>query len=606
MDEITCVMKSDFVGLGDGFNFICVADFIQAPLGFHREQSERFHYSLRLHRFYAIIRLRGGRMENTNKTYSNNDIKKISLWSGNGIFLFLLILIMFVLNLNCLPGLFRSDEFFPPEAIYLLMLTCFMVCVLFGIFLMTPDFLRRNKTEDGIAVSANLRMFLLWLPIFICLMIQTVIFIVCTLLSQDFEMSVFVILSVGILLGILAYVWIIICSALLYASKLIRWYTAGLFVLNLAPIIIYTGCYQIYKASTFSPSGWSYPALYLNPFWQSLLIFRGTIPMVIFFVVGLAGIVGVSILVEKRIYCKAKMGVVSSVYKATVIILLSIILGIILSLGFLEKTQTSARFILVFLISSVLTALVMSYFTFRKDKSVFRTSIILSVVVVSALLIACGIPVVARRNAYNLPKPEEISSIKLSISEVGSVTLDKYFEECIDLNEKILKLIDEGRSQKKPTVSNSDALVEKYSEIKIINSSNSIRFEYKLNNGEYVHRRYNDLYGVDVEKYFIELYRSGVFAYALRQINSNRVRMSHYSGNDKVSDCTLSAKQAKTVLSTYCTELKKAPDSAFYEDCMYIEFSEAYEFGPVVIYVPKSFTETLNLVNSHFNSESKN
>jgi hypothetical protein len=36
MGEITCVVKSDFVGLGDGFNFICAADFIQATLGFHR------------------------------------------------------------------------------------------------------------------------------------------------------------------------------------------------------------------------------------------------------------------------------------------------------------------------------------------------------------------------------------------------------------------------------------------------------------------------------------------------------------------------------------------------------------------------------------------
>ena len=31
------VMKSDFVGLMDGFNFICGADFIQVTLGFHRE-----------------------------------------------------------------------------------------------------------------------------------------------------------------------------------------------------------------------------------------------------------------------------------------------------------------------------------------------------------------------------------------------------------------------------------------------------------------------------------------------------------------------------------------------------------------------------------------
>jgi len=42
MGEITCVMKSDFVGLMDGFNFICGADFIQATLGFHREKANDF------------------------------------------------------------------------------------------------------------------------------------------------------------------------------------------------------------------------------------------------------------------------------------------------------------------------------------------------------------------------------------------------------------------------------------------------------------------------------------------------------------------------------------------------------------------------------------
>ena len=46
MDEITCVMKSDFVGLGDGFNFICEADFIQATLGFHHEHKRTISLSL--------------------------------------------------------------------------------------------------------------------------------------------------------------------------------------------------------------------------------------------------------------------------------------------------------------------------------------------------------------------------------------------------------------------------------------------------------------------------------------------------------------------------------------------------------------------------------
>jgi len=49
-------LRSDEIAAAvGGFNFICVADFIQATLGFHREQSERFHLTLPFHRLYAII-----------------------------------------------------------------------------------------------------------------------------------------------------------------------------------------------------------------------------------------------------------------------------------------------------------------------------------------------------------------------------------------------------------------------------------------------------------------------------------------------------------------------------------------------------------------------
>ena len=52
MDEITCVMKSDFVGRTDGFDLICTADFIRALRGFHREHSERFHLIFQQIRYY--------------------------------------------------------------------------------------------------------------------------------------------------------------------------------------------------------------------------------------------------------------------------------------------------------------------------------------------------------------------------------------------------------------------------------------------------------------------------------------------------------------------------------------------------------------------------
>ncbi len=40
-------LRSDEIAAAvGGFNFICIADFIQATLGFHREQSAQFHYLL--------------------------------------------------------------------------------------------------------------------------------------------------------------------------------------------------------------------------------------------------------------------------------------------------------------------------------------------------------------------------------------------------------------------------------------------------------------------------------------------------------------------------------------------------------------------------------
>ena len=82
--------------------------------------------------------------------------------------------------------------------------------------------------------------------------------------------------------------------------------------------------------------------------------------------------------------------------------------------------------------------------------------------------------------------------------------------------------------------------------------------------------------------------------------------MSQYIANKIVSSCSLTDEQAKKVLATYCKELGNAPDSAFYEGCMYIKLPGVYESGGGVIYVPKSFTETRNIMKSYFDSESDN
>ena len=141
-------------------------------------------------------------MENTGKTKYvfrlTKNVKNICINSGGGIFIFLLLLVMLLMNPYCLPGLFRSDNFFQPDGIYSLMLSFLMICVLLGIILLTPHYLRNNKTEEGNEIPANLRIFSLWLPIFLCIMLQTAICIVCALISKHFNVSIFVILFVGV------------------------------------------------------------------------------------------------------------------------------------------------------------------------------------------------------------------------------------------------------------------------------------------------------------------------------------------------------------------------------------------------------------------------
>lgn len=546
----------------------------------------------------------GEDMENTGKTKYvfrlTKNVKNICINSGGGIFIFLLLLVMLLMNPYCLPGLFRSDNFFPPDGIYSLMLSFLMICVLLGIILLTPHYLRNNKTEEGNEIPANLRIFSLWLPIFLCIMLQTAICIVCALISKHFNVSIFVILFVGILLGILAYVWIIICSAVFYVSKLIRWYITGLSALYIAPIFIHNVCRVIYSATSITPYT-RFPEfiLYLNPVVSAPLIFRGAISMIIFFVLGIAGIIAVSIFIQKKRYNTEKIGIITLVYKKISILLLSVAFGLFWSRGFLDRTQLSAKFIISFLISTVLTALLLSYFAFRKDRLKFRMGIILSAVAVFFVVILCGIPALARMNAYKLPSPKEISSIRLVVGSFGAVDMDKYFEECNDLNLGLLKLTEEGKIEEKKTVTSSDPLLESFTDPILSACCRTINFEYTLKNGKRVYRSYSDLYGEAVEKYVIEFLKSDAFAYGLQKTKIENSQMLRYSGRNVVSRCSIPDYKIKELLEKYCEELKNAPDSAFYEGCLNINLSGNY-YTEGYLYVPRSFTETKKLVETYF------
>ncbi len=537
-------------------------------------------------------------MKNKQKSHQTFDsVRRICLSKNRIPFYIILALLFVILNIFSVPSLFTSgNDLFDTNDTPIILIVFMLIGFFILISIVTPFWLQKKNTEtidaDEPQSSAQLKILSLWVPFCIYIIAQMMVFGICEILSPQFNIPFIAILLSCVALCILIFVWIIICACLYFVVRSIHWYFIGFLALNFAPIIISWGCYKIYNVSPLVLYK-SWNPLNFNLFISLAALFGH--PIVLLLVLGI--IIGIFVYMWRREknHRTIILTAFSIVYKIIVIFLISLSGAFLLSSHFIGKNQISLNFIFCFLVVALSVAILLTFFTFRRNRLLLRTGITIFAVFVSSALILGVIPAKAQKDAFILPQKEEMESVELFLDSIETFEVDNHFEDCIDLHRVLLELFEEGYLP--------DKTEYPYKEPECIADLwENVNFYYKLKDGKILHREYRDLKDPAFDEFYIRFLKSDMYAYSLQKtkMENPEMRYFHY-GDDMGKWCELPESCVKELLKTYCDELKKADKSAFYEEYETIRLTGVYDFRDRIIYIPLSFTNTCNLATQYLN-----
>ncbi len=512
----------------------------------------------------------------------------------------ILSLLFFISNLFFVPFLFaRGNNYINADGLYIIFIGLSLTGVFILLSVMTPLCLMKINTgeSDGAVnrVSAQFKMLALWIPFCLYVIAQMLVFAICSLISPEFNIPLTSILLTCAALCVLVFIWIIICSCLYFAAKSVIWYFAGFLALNFAPIIISWGCHGVYYVSSFEPyNDW-------NPLDHNLFIVLGaSIQRPWIFLAVASVIIGLFVFswCLKKKCSETSLSAVSSVYKITVILAISLSVGFVLSRPFMTINKMSLLYVFCFSVIVLSVAASFAFLAFRKNKLKLRMGLTVLPIVVSCALILGGIPAKARYDAYILPDAEEIESVYFFLDSIESFETEEDFENCIELHKILLNLFKEGNLPDKQS--------QPYEEPECLADLwKVVLFNYKLKDGTYLSREYRHLVDPAFDSFYIEFLKSDTYLHSLQKTEPDNPGIRYfYSGNVYGMWCELSEDCMEELINTYCDELKNADESAFYEEFEVIELDGVYELSRR-IYVPLSFTNTRNLVKEYLNTYRK-
>lgn len=498
---------------------------------------------------------------------------------------------------------FSGDSFFEETDIYAIFVVFVLLGVLILLSIMTPLCLRKRTTEATDEAetlpSMHVKILSLWIPMCLHVTALMVLFGICGMLSPGFNMSLVTQLTTGIGLCGLLFIWTLSCAGLYYFANSGFWYYVGFLVLNFAPIMISLGCYSIYNVNPLVPhEEW-------NPLFFNLFVLSGTLllkPIVLFLVSGIT--FGIFACMGRRGRSSGRTSLVtfSVAYKMIVIFLVSLSAGFLLSSPLMGRNEISFihlffAYLFCFFIVTLPVAIFLVYCTFRKDKLRFRMGITILAVVVSSALILGVIPAICQNKAYMLPDKEEIERVELFLDSMEQFEVDEHLDDSLSLHQSLLDLFEEGYMPKRTHQPDEEAEC-------IADLWENVTIRYKLKDGKTFYRDYVGLKDPVFDEWYIGLLQSDMYAYSLQKTKIDEPVMRCEYG-DRPARCELSESCVKELLATYCSELKKADKSAFYEKCATIRLAGVYEKGDRFLYIPLSFTETQNLVTEYLDKDAE-
>lgn len=499
----------------------------------------------------------------------NSTVKRL-LCNEKRVPFYIFLAVLFVLyNIMGLPALFRSGGDLFDATDRLVLLTLFLLIGFLVLLSLTMPFRFRNVEGEETPPFWD-RIHSQCIPYCLCVAVQALLVKFC---SSKIHISILEIVIAAVAICALIYGWAFLCGCLYLLGGSVGWYFVGLFTLNIAPITISQGCYDIYNANPIAPhESW-------NPFnfYVFILLF------------GVFAAVFAVLLRKIKKIEKIVMTVFSNLYKIIMIFLVSLSIAFLFCKTSIEKGPVTLGLALAFTGTALVISSALVYFVFRNKKLILRIGVSTLAVVVFSALIFGFIPSSAQNKAFDLPKEEEVESVRIFLDSIETFEVDEHLGDCIAIHEDLLNLFEEGYMP--------DKTESAYKEPKCIADLwENANFHYQLKNGKSFSREYRRLKDPAFDEIYIKLMQSDMYAYSLKNVDLKKPRIETVG-----LYCELSENFVIDFLATYCEELKNADKSAFYERYDPIPFIGVYGSYKRIIYVPKSFTKTRTLLNEYVN-----
>ncbi len=526
-----------------------------------------------------------------NNLISFNSIKSLCFSKKFKTFHIVLAVCLALLNATLVRGLFsEGSEYMNSDGIYTIIILTLLMVVLVFLAIMIPYVLKKDveADEDNLKTGTGNKILSIWFASVLYVIAQTGLFLVCDVLSNEFNRSFVDQLLVSFTLCVIVFVWVMICSCIYILAQSVRWYFIGFITLNFAPIIIAQGCYDVYNCNPLVNHA-NYNPLTFNLFVMSGAALINSIVMLL--VVAVIAVV-IAILKHKvKKLFHINFDKVSVVYKSVIVFLVSLACGFLISHLGNSSVKITLGFVLSFVIVSLIAAVVFTYLSFRNNKPILHTCINAGTVVVSAALILTLIPARTQKAAYTLPDTQDIESVEIFLDSIETFEIDKHVDECLELHGDLLELFKDHLP---------DEVDEPYVEPKCVAEMwDNVRITYKLKNGKWFNREYGYLNDPAFDEFYIKLLQSDLYAFSLQNTQMKKPSMRYYGNTNGY--CELPESSVKELLSTYCEELQNADTSAFYEDYETIRFNDIDpdEYTDRIIYIPYSFIKTRDLAKTY-------
>jgi len=249
-------------------------------------------------------------------------------------------------------------------------------------------------------------------------------------------------------------------------------------------------------------------------------------------------------------------------------------------------TFSELDFWVFFILGSLLSSIVFGVIANRGFKKLCSSFIRGGVAIVLTVVAVITVALVSAHNVQYLPKAENVKKIS-AFDGNCTYTEREDIETFIELHNTVIENHKEG-------------IFVKYYEVSdVIYNTEGFNFEYVMTNGKKVERDYGThaIFAKNSSHLVLKLLCSDAFYKKYNDCITPDKGLIVLTMDEKNESIPISAEVAKSIIDTFKTEMRSADTDIFSEECFYINIRGK---GDRHIYIPKSFTETVKLVEGLF------